>query len=174
MSRTGSAATAAKVLRDKAAEQGGDIDRIGTHIMQKRVGGGWECSLCKLQGNTETSRRSLRAKPCKGDIVLQCHPSHTLHWDNGILWCGCCASYTTRQPRQLRQPCPGRAVGEARKNVLRRLREGLPPTTACYAMAHISRHLAAQEDDAIEYWVHGGSRHPARVHDEQCKSGPPW
>ncbi len=144
-----------------------DIDRIGTHIMQRKIGGGWECSLCKLQGNTDASRRSLRVKPCKGDIVLQCHPSHSLHWNHGILWCGNCASYTTRQPRQLRQPCPGKAAGEARKNVLRRLREGLPPTTASYATIHCSRHAAAQEDEAVERWVHDGHRRPVHVHDTQ-------
>ncbi len=155
-------------LRRKGARRGcggtknRNIDRIGTHIMQRRLGGGWECALCKLQGNTEASRRSLRAKPCKGDIVLQCHASHTLHWSNGILWCGSCASYTTRQPRLLRQPCPGKAMGEARRNVLRRLREGLPPTTANYAMTHTSLHRAVQEEEIMEHEIHAGRHLPPR------------
>ncbi len=136
-------------------------DRIGAHIMQRKVGGGWECSLCKLQGNTETSRRSLRTRPCRGDVLLQCHPSHSLHWSHGVLWCGNCASYTTRQPRQLKQPCLGRAAGEARRNVLRRLREGLPPTTACYASVHVARHRAARDDDDLDLWLQRGERRPA-------------
>ncbi len=144
-----------------------DGDRIGTHIMQKKIGGGWECSLCRLQGNTETSRRSLKTKPCRGDVLLQCHPSHSLHWSNGVLWCGNCASYTTRQPRQLRQPCLGRAAGEARRNVLRRLREGLPPTTANYATVHFARHIAARDDEDVDQWIQRGRRHPADGRDVQ-------
>ncbi len=159
--------------------------------MRRGPGGGWECALCKLQGNTASSRRSLRSKQCKGEITLQCHPSHTLCWKEGFLWCDECAAYTTRQPRQLRLPCPGKAAGDTRRNILRRLREGLPPTTANYAASHKAHHRDAEDEEALMHWIntdtrpdqaHGGRHRPtgeeaeqpaARVRRRTARSLPP-
>ncbi len=105
----------------------------GPHELQSRTGGGWECTKCRLFGRTEAAVNSLRYKDCKGDIVRQCHCTHVLDWTSGFLFCRKCGSYTSRLPRALRARCPGGPASEAAANVLRRLRSGLPPTTAAYA-----------------------------------------
>ncbi len=147
----------------------GNPERIGAHQMRRSPGGDWECALCKLQGNTAASRRSLRSKQCKGEITLQCHPSHSLCWKEGFLWCDECAAYTTRQPRQLRLPCPGKAAGETRRNILRRLRDGLPPTTAKYALSHKVCHRDAEDDAALEHWIRAEAR-PGHAPDDHQRS----
>lgn len=106
----------------------------GPHTLIPRAGGGQQCVRCRLFTTTGLSLKSLRNTPCLGEITSQCHSSHRLRWQRGILWCTRCARYTVRIPRALKQTCPGRPASIAAQNVWRRLHEGLPPTTAHYLL----------------------------------------
>ncbi len=110
----------------------GAAGEAGPHLLVPRPGGGRECARCRLFTRTPASLRSLRNKPCQGLLAPLCHSSHRLHWTRGVTWCDLCGGYSIRRPRNLRARCPGRPPSEAARNVLRRLREGLAPTTAGY------------------------------------------
>ncbi len=116
--------------KQRLAQQG--VTTVGPHTLVPRRGGGYICSECHLYTTTQTSMKSLRNTPCRGTLTSACHYSHVLEWSRGVLWCSQCASYTIRRPRALKLPCPGQPKTEAARNVQRRLREGLPPTTADY------------------------------------------
>ncbi len=105
---------------------------VGQHTMRLRHGGGLECTDCRLRASTPSSVRSLRSKPCLGPVMQQCHKSHQMRWSAGVAWCGLCGRFTTRIPLSLRAECPRRPMSGAGKNILGRLRRGLPPTTAAY------------------------------------------
>ncbi len=105
---------------------------VGPHCMEPRPGGGLICSKCHLFSTTESSMRSLRNTPCCGTLTGACHVSHELRWSRGVLWCGKCGAFTIRRPRALKAACTNGPRSEAARNILRRLREGLLPTTACY------------------------------------------
>jgi hypothetical protein len=96
------------------------------------------CVHCRLFAATPTSLKSLRNAPCRGSIQSQCHVSHRTHFLTGVTWCSRCGAYASKRPRALRLPCRGMAPTEARRNVLRRLRLGLMPTTAYY-LADLAR-----------------------------------
>ncbi len=116
--------------------------QCGEHVLVPRPsGGGQWCSKCKLITRTATSFKTLAAKPCRGEVVLGVHRSHQLRWSVGISWCEKCGYYMSRLPRALRQPCAGAPRSAAARNVLRRLRSGLPPTTAAYL-----KNVAAEDD----------------------------
>ncbi len=120
--------------------------RCGGHqLVPRAAGGGHWCTRCKLITRTASSLKSLAAKPCHGEVLLGVHSSHQLRWSLGITWCERCGCYMTRLPRALRQACDGAPRSAAARNVLRRLRSGLPPTTAAYLCR------TAAEDD----WVNG-------------------
>ncbi len=105
--------------------------KCGDHRLEKRDdGGGWWCGLCQLIANTPSSRKSLMNKPCKGSVSQRIHHSHSVRSTSGVLWCARCGAYTSRLPRTLRELCKGAPPSAAARNVLRRLRAGLPPTTA--------------------------------------------
>ncbi len=87
---------------------------------------------CRLYAATPTSLKSLRQTPCRGSIAHRCHGTHRLHFLTGVTWCSRCGAYASKRPRALRSQCPGMAPTEARRNVLKRLRLGLMPTTAIY------------------------------------------
>ncbi len=135
-----------KRRRRDVAEKNG---RCGDHVLVPRPGqkGSW-CQHCRLVTTTPTSWRSLAAKPCKGDISDMIHISHSLRWSGRVLYCGKCGWYTSRIPRSLRKPCRGAPASEAARNVLRRLRLGLPPTTA-----HYHTDLVTRFDDRVD--AHG-------------------
>ncbi len=105
---------------------------VGPHSLVPHDGGGWHCVDCLLVTRTNASRRSLRITPCRGSVTAQCHATHELRWSHGVYWCWRCGRYTIKRPRALRHPCPGAPASAAACNVLRRLREGRPPTTASY------------------------------------------
>ncbi len=115
--------------RPRRARRGCDA---GPHNLVPRQGGGWQCSKCRLYTRTPSSLKTLRIRPCLSLVTQQCHHSHDLRWQQGVLWCGNCARYAVRMPRALKDECPGRPMSEAARNVKRRLMEGLPPTTARY------------------------------------------
>ncbi len=107
------------------------LGHCGDHQLAPRAsGGGHWCTKCRLITRTASSLKSLAAKPCKGEVLLGVHNSHQLRWSLGITWCERCGYYMSRLPRALRQPCGGAPKSAAARNVLRRLRSGLPPTTA--------------------------------------------
>ncbi len=105
---------------------------VGDHEVQARAKGGVICTACRLYAATPTSLKSLRQTPCRGSIAHRCHGTHRLHFLTGVTWCSRCGAYASKRPRALRSQCPGMAPTEARRNVLKRLRLGLMPTTAAY------------------------------------------
>ncbi len=110
----------------------GSMNEAGPHTLVPRVGGGRECTRCRLFTRTATSLKSMRSKPCLSSAAQLYHGTHRLDWSRGVTWCRTCGAYSIRRPRLLRSKCPGRPSSEAARNVLRRLQEGLPPTTAAY------------------------------------------
>ncbi len=143
-----------------AAPEGGphSLEAIGKE-------GGWRCSDCRLFARTAASMRSLRQKPCRGSIAQQCHPSHELDATPGFTWCRACGAFTVRMPRALARPCPRGPRSAAQANVLRRLRRGLPPTTAAYAERAVERAVRDDDDAIWEAARHGGlnARQACRV-----------
>ncbi len=111
-------------------EEGGT--GVGDHLVRERRLGGVICTRCHLYAATPTSLKTLKQSPCRGSIGSQCHPSHRTRFLTGITWCCRCGAYASKRPRALKLPCRGAAPTEARRNVLRRLRAGLMPTTAHY------------------------------------------
>ncbi len=105
---------------------------MGDHLVRARRLGGVICTRCHLYAATPTSLKTLKQSPCRGSIGSQCHPSHRTRFLTGITWCCRCGAYASKRPRALKLPCKGAAPTEARRNVLRRLRAGLMPTTAHY------------------------------------------
>ncbi len=105
---------------------------VGPHPVRPRHEGGLECTRCRLRAATLASIKSLRIKPCLGPTMDQCHKSHQMRWSSGVAWCCVCGKYTSRIPNTLREACPRRPQSEAARNILARLRRGLPPTTAAY------------------------------------------
>ncbi len=115
-------------------------DVCGEHCLVPRPNGkGRWCSKCRLITTTPSSWKTLAAKQCKGEVSDMAHTSHALKWSGQVLYCGICGWYTSRVPRSLRRPCKGRPASAAARNVLQRLRQGMPPTTAKY-------HVALTED----------------------------
>ncbi len=109
----------------------------------------WSCSKCRLIANTPASRRSLAQRRCNGEISDRIPESHQLQFSAGVLWCRRCGAYTTRLPRALARTCPGQAPSAAAANVLKRLRRGLPPTTAAYLVqSNMARHTHGEDDAA--------------------------
>ncbi len=130
-----------KVRRRKAGLRRSSA-QCGDHVLVPLVSGsGRACERCKLITRTPTSFRTLASRPCKGEVLLGTHPSHRLRASVGVTWCESCGCYMTRLPRALRQPCARAPRSAAARNVLRRLRSGLPPTTAHYLQR------AAADDD---------------------------
>ncbi len=117
---------------DKSSGGSAASSEVGPHSLVPREGGGWHCADCLLITRTQASRKSLRTTPCRGSVTTQCHASHELRWTHGVFWCWACGRYTVKRPRALKLPCPGTPASAAARNVLRRLREGRPPTTASY------------------------------------------
>ncbi len=116
----------------RASDERDASGTVGPHPVRPRQGGGLVCTKCKLWAATPSSIKSLRGKPCLGPVMGQCHGTHQMRWTHGVVWCCACGRYTSRIPTSLRQACPRRPLSEAGKNVLNRLRRGLPPTTAGY------------------------------------------
>ncbi len=87
---------------------------------------------CRREAWSPQALARMRREECCGHVVSSCHHSHALATTRGVLWCRLCGAYTTRQPRALRFPCPGRPRSEAARNVRARLSSGLLPTTAAY------------------------------------------
>ncbi len=139
--------------------------QCGDHTLAPMTSGnGQWCTKCKLITRTAASYKSLAARPCQGEVLLGIHQSHHLRWSVGVTWCERCGYYMSRLPRALRQPCTGAPRTVAARNVLRRLRCGLPPTTAAYLKR------AAAEDD----WASGLDAifQDQRVHEGLTSTGP--
>ncbi len=107
------------------------VDMNGHELVSRGVGA-WECEACRLWARGDQGRRALLRRPCKGDLLTQTHATHRTRHDNGVLWCERCGAFAARLLRGLRRRCPGAPSSEAQRNVLRRLRQGLRPTTAAY------------------------------------------
>ncbi len=102
------------------------------HDIRPRTEGGWDCRRCRGWAWGKAGLKNLKARPCRDVADQQVHASHVISVRAGVIWCNRCGCYTTRWPRALKAECKGYPVGEAQQNVLRRLLQGLPPTTAGY------------------------------------------
>jgi hypothetical protein len=132
----------------KAWKAGGG--QCGDHVLVPRPAGvGFWCDRCHLVAATASSRKSLAGRPCRGDVTARIHESHSLRFSSGVMWCRTCGSYTSRLPRALVRPCPARPPSVAARNVLRRLREGLPPTTAPY----LRRQGEEWDQEQTDAWI---------------------
>ncbi len=72
----------------------------------------------------------LRREVCGGSILQCIDESHALRFSCGVTWCDLCGGFASRWPRSLLLPCRRRPWSAGRRNVLRRLRLGLPPSAA--------------------------------------------
>ncbi len=119
-----------------------ETGHCGDHaLIPLASGDGRACERCKLIARTKSSLRALAARPCKGEVLLGVHPSHRLRASVGVTWCEACGCFMSRLPRALRKPCAGGPRSAATRTILRRLKRGLPPTTAWYLQK------AASEED---------------------------
>ncbi len=125
---------------------------VGDHIVRPRPRGGLQCIKCKMHAATPSSLRSMRQMRCRGDLSTQCHPTHLLKAFESIVYCRNCGAYATKRPTALKRECRRVPPTEARRNVLRRLRQGLLPTTARYLWELVEEHGAVQATSL------GGSR----------------
>ncbi len=119
----------------KRAGRGGGQDAgqpgfVGDHLVKRRPEGGYICEVCRLCCWSESGKRWLRSKACRGAFAEQIHSSHVIRHSMGVSWCQRCGAYAVRMPRTLRERCPGAPRSEAQRNVRRRLFMGLPPTTS--------------------------------------------
>ncbi len=117
---------------------------VGDHVVRPRPRGGLQCIKCKIHAATPSSLRSMRQMRCRGDLAAQCHNTHQLKALESIVYCRNCGAYATKRPTALKRECRRMPPTEARRNVLRRLRQGLLPTTAKYLWELIEEHDAAQ------------------------------
>ncbi len=125
----------------RGAKKGGRkaLDKVGTigdeaprHTIVEEANGRARCTVCRREAWAGASLARLRAAPCPGHVAAECHPTHELAVTRGVMWCTKCAAYTTRRPRTLRFHCGGKPASAAARNILTRLRQGQPPTTASY------------------------------------------
>ncbi len=136
-------------------------DAVSPHDIRPRLAGGWDCRRCRGWACGKAGLRALRARPCLDVVSDQIHPTHVINVDHGVSWCSSCGCYTSRWPRELRFECKGRPAGEAQQNVLRRLINGLPPTTANYFER-------VRQEDASDARPPGGlPAVPRRYHSRQ-------
>ncbi len=132
--------------RPKGHRKRADIDPtvIGDHLVRPRPRGGLQCIKCRLHAATPSSLRSMRHMRCRGDLAAQCHRTHHLKALETIVFCRNCGAYATKRPTALKRECRRMPPTEARRNVLRRLRQGLLPTTAKYLWELVEEHNAAR------------------------------
>ncbi len=109
-----------------------DLDGDERHALRRCDNGRYECIVCKCIALSARGARRLAAAICPGAIMRSVHEPHALNRSHGVVWCKLCGSYSTRWARQLMASCPRKARSQAQRNVLRRLLNGLPPTTANY------------------------------------------
>ncbi len=129
------------------------IDTNGHQLIPRGIGA-WECGLCRLWARGDQGRRALLRRRCNGSLLEQSHPTHRTRFDYGVLWCDRCGAFSARLLRNLRQRCRGAPASEAQRNVLRRLRQGLRPTTAAYLLTDTAS--ARREPVQNEVSVAGG------------------
>ncbi len=116
--------------RPRDDDEGDDQDT--GHILRRREDGGLECALCRRCGRTANGMARLRREICGGAIAHQIHESHVLRFTNGVTWCASCGAFTSCRPRYLLQECRRRPWTADRRNILRRLMAGLPPSEAAH------------------------------------------
>ncbi len=115
----------------KSATTPGD-DGDENHIMRRTDKGHFECVVCRKIAYSAGGARRLQTSVCGGAIHGAIHESHSIKTSHGIVWCQHCGAYSMRWPRQLLSPCRRKPNSSAQRNVLRRLLQGLHPTTAEY------------------------------------------
>ncbi len=111
-----------------------DGDPETGHVLRRRADGAVECSLCRLYVRSQDSKAigKFRRQICGGSIFLKIDESHALRTSNGVTWCQQCGGFTSRWLRSLLDPCRGKPHTATRRNILRRLNAGLPPTAPEY------------------------------------------
>ncbi len=121
-------------------EDGHQIPPEERHLLRRAHDGGVECIVCRRTARGDAGKRLLEKEACAGEIGHRIHSTHVIRETNGVTWCVRCGCFTSRWPRALLAECRGRPNSVAQKNVLRRLQNGLPPTTAEYL------HVVAQHE----------------------------
>ncbi len=116
-----------------------EADQDTGHMFHRRQDGGIECTLCRRVARGAKGARRLRREVCGGSILHHIDESHAIRFSAGVTWCDKCGGFTTRWPRSLLLPCKGKPWSADRRNVLRRLRQGLTPSAA----THFQRALTA-------------------------------
>jgi hypothetical protein len=120
----------------KRARPGNHIDVLGdsedVHIIRCDGEGRFVCVICRRLAYTAAGARRMAVTICGGAIGNAVHQSHNISRSHGLVWCRCCGAFSSRWPRQLTLACPRRPRSEAQRNVLRRLMQGMTPTTATY------------------------------------------
>ncbi len=112
------------------AEAEDDVAHEDRHVVRRGAEGRVECQICGRYGKTKSGMRKLRTEKCSGSALQHVHATHHMCNTAGTMWCIKCGAFTTRWPRRLRFECLGRPATVAQRNVLRRLRTELAPTTA--------------------------------------------
>ncbi len=102
------------------------------HIIRRDEAGRFECVICRRVAYTAAGARRMGTTTCGGAISDAVHQTHQICRSQGLIWCKSCGAYSSRWPRQLVSACPQRPRSQAQRNVLRRLTQGLAPTTAQY------------------------------------------
>ncbi len=110
-----------------------DDDHIG-HVLRRRADGAVECALCRRFARSGDSggMGRLRREHCGGSILDRVDETHALRTSSGVTWCTRCGGFTSRWLRSLLAPCRGKPPTASRRNILRRLHAGLPPTAQAY------------------------------------------
>ncbi len=117
--------------------------------------------------------KSLR-QHCGGSIYDKIDGSHALRASNGVTWCQQCGGFTSRWLRSLLEPCRGRPQTATRRNILRRLNLGLPPTAQDYLQrvaAESGNPEGARDHQGLVAWSAGNAR--AARHEQRHSDGAP-
>ncbi len=129
-----------------------DEDGDDRHALKRLDNGRFECAVCRAVAYSARGARRMATAICPGSVMRSVHETHELQRSHGVLWCKLCGSYSTRWARQLMGPCPRKARSQAQRNVLRRLVNGLAPTTAGYlGQAAQAAGLPAAASDVITH-----------------------
>ncbi len=155
--------------------EGGDPE--AGHALRRRADGAIECALCRLYVRSEDSKAigKFRRQICGGSIFRKIDETHALRTSNGVTWCQRCGGFTSRWLRSLLDPCRGKPHTATRRNILRRLNAGLPPTAQEYLLhvaASSGNPEGAPDHQSITSWRIGGHDGPHSDGTRELSDGP--
>jgi hypothetical protein len=101
----------------------------GGHDLAIVPGKGWQCKVCLAYARCKNSLQVLQTRPCRGALAQRVHASHQIAETEGVIWCCRCGAYARRVLRSLRWQCVEAPPTQGFRAALKRLKDGLPPTT---------------------------------------------